>query len=180
MRTEMYKPVAGSSHYENWNVLYLWTSNFNRFETILFPQDMIQDIYKVHWNIIHKSIGVAWNVGPYKLIRLPGHLNLKLNLTKLNAISISIICTLSGRTGSALAWRSEGRTFASQSVQKVLWFAARIELCNTWSSGGTALCRVEGATSQLDLPSLTPLSVAGCGRLQLGVFHYATSVNYCK
>ena len=25
--------------------------------------------------------------------------------------------TLSGRTGSALAWRSEGRTFASQSVQ---------------------------------------------------------------
>ena len=28
---------------------------------------------------------------------------------------------------------------------------------------------VEGATSQLDLPSLTPLSDAGCGRLQLGV-----------
>ena len=29
--------------------------------------------------------------------------------------------------------------------------------------------RVGGATSQLDLPSLTPLSVAGCGQLQLGV-----------
>ena len=29
--------------------------------------------------------------------------------------------------------------------------------------------RVGGATSQLDLPSLTPFSVAGCGRLQLGV-----------
>ena len=29
--------------------------------------------------------------------------------------------------------------------------------------------RVGGATTQLDLPSLTPLSVAGCGRLQLGV-----------
>ena len=27
---------------------------------------------------------------------------------------------------------------------------------------GTALCRVGGATSQLDLPSLTPLSVADC------------------
>ena len=26
---------------------------------------------------------------------------------------------------------------------------------------------VGGTTSQLDLPSLTPLSVAGCGRLQL-------------
>ena len=31
------------------------------------------------------------------------------------------------------------------------------------------MCRVGGATSQLDLPSLMPLSVAGCGRLQLGV-----------
>ena len=31
-------------------------------------------------------------------------------------------------------------------------------------------------TSQLDLPSLTLLSVAGCGRLQLGVPHWATSV----
>ena len=37
-----------------------------------------------------------------------------------------------------------------------------------------------GATGQLDLPYLTPLSVAGCGRLQLGAQHLATSVNYCK
>ena len=40
--------------------------------------------------------------------------------------------------------------------------------------------RVGGGTSQLDLPSLTPLSVADCGRLQLGAPHWATSVNYCK
>ena len=40
---------------------------------------------------------------------------------------------------------------------------------------GTAM-RVGGATSQFDLPSLTPLSIAGCGRLQLGVPHWATSV----
>ena len=40
--------------------------------------------------------------------------------------------------------------------------------------------RVGGATSQLDLPSLTPLSVASCGRLQLGVLYWATSVDYCK
>ena len=33
-----------------------------------------------------------------------------------------------------------------------------------------------GATSQLDLPSLTPLSEAGCGRLQLGVPHWVTTV----
>ena len=51
--------------------------------------------------------------------------------------------------------------------------------CNTWSSGGTAQ-EGEGAMSQLDLPSLTPLSAAGCGRLQLGVPHWATSVDYCK
>ena len=28
-------------------------------ETILFPQYMIQDIYKLHWNITHKSTGVT-------------------------------------------------------------------------------------------------------------------------
>ena len=37
---------------------------------------------------------------------------------------------------------------------------------------GVPPMRVGGATSQLDLPSLTPLSVAGCGRLQLGVTHF--------
>ena len=58
----------------------IW-NNLKQFETILFPQDMIQDIYKLHWNIIHKSIGVTWNVGSNKLLRLPGHPNLKLNLT---------------------------------------------------------------------------------------------------
>ena len=40
--------------------------------------------------------------------------------------------------------------------------------CNTWSSGSTPLCRVGGATS------LTPLPIAGCGRLQLRVPHWAT------
>ena len=35
--------------------------------------------------------------------------------------------------------------------------------------------RVMGATSQLELSSLTPLSVA-CGRLKLGVANWATSV----
>ena len=40
--------------------------------------------------------------------------------------------------------------------------------------------RMGGSTSQFDLPSLTPLSVAGCGRLQLGVPHWAASVDYCQ
>ena len=40
--------------------------------------------------------------------------------------------------------------------------------------------RVGGVTSQFDLSSLTPLSVADRGRLQLGAPHSATSVDYCK
>ena len=45
---------------------------------------------------------------------------------------------------------------------------------------GALSVRVGGATSQLDLSSLTPLFVAGYGRLQLGVPNWATSVVYCK
>ena len=37
---------------------------------------------------------------------------------------------------------------------------------------------VGGATSQMVLPSLTPLSVASCGRLQLGVPHWAAPVDF--
>ena len=37
-----------------------------------------------------------------------------------------------------------------------------------------------GCDSQLDLLSLMQLSVAGCGQLQLGVPHWAASVNYCE
>ena len=43
---------------------------------------------------------------------------------------------------------------------------------------GALTMRVGGATSQLDLPSLTALSVTGCGQLQLGVPHWATSLDY--
>ena len=50
----------------------------------------------------------------------------------------------------------------------------RFILCTR--SSGVLLIRVGGATGQLDLPSLTPLSVAGFGRLQQGVLHWATSV----
>ena len=71
------------------------------------------------------------------------------------------------------------RSHLSQ-CSKSCYLQPAFELCNTWSSGGTALCRVGGATSQLDLPSLTPLSVGDCGRPQLVAPHWATSVNYCK
>ena len=47
------------------------------------------------------------------------------------------------------------------------------DLYSARGAQGVLPMRVEGATSRLDLPSLTPLSVAGCGRLQLGVPHWA-------
>ena len=37
-----------------------------------------------------------------------------------------------------------------------------------------------GATSQLDLPSLGPLTVASCSRLELGVPYWDSSADYCK
>ena len=48
------------------------------------------------------------------------------------------------------------------------------------SAQGVLRVRVDGATSQLDPPSLTPLSVDGFGRLQLGVPYWASSVDYYK
>ena len=54
------------------------------------------------------------------------------------------------------------------------------DLYYAWGTQEVLPMRVGGATSQLYLLSLTPLSVAGCGRLQLGVPHLAASVHYCK
>ena len=64
-----------------------------------------------------------------------------------------------------LAFRRSHDRGSLSAVSLVICSPARIAVCNTntWSSERTALCRVGGATSQLDLPSLTPLSVAGCG-----------------
>ena len=50
-------------------------------------------------------------------------------------------------------------------------FAARICMCK-WRSGENYPVK-----SELDLPSLTPLSVAGCDRLQLRAAHWVTSVS---
>ena len=76
----------------------IW-NNLKQFETIYFHKTWYR-IYMLHWNIIQKSTGVTWNVGPYKLIRLPGHpnLNLNLNIIKYNKYKIycvnCICCTI--------------------------------------------------------------------------------------
>ena len=74
---------------------------------------------------------------------------------------------MSGRTGSELVWHC--------ALVRDPVGATSGATVHRWSSGGTAHENGGGATSQLDLPSLTSLSVAGCGRLQLGVNHWATS-----
>ena len=65
-------------------------------------------------------------------------------------------------------------------LQLVLWFVACIYTMQVEPRGywRTALCGVGETASQFDRPSLMPLSVASCGRLQLGAQHYATSVDY--
>ena len=64
-------------------------------------------------------------------------------------------------------------------IESRLWLSCT-DLYYARGAQGLLPIRVRGATSQLDLPSLTPMSVAGCGRLQLGVPHWATSVDYYK
>ena len=55
-------------------------------------------------------------------------------------------------------------------VLDVFWFLLCAQLCHQYLAPYAVLY----------LPSLTPLSVASCGRLQLGVPRWAISVDYCK
>ena len=76
--------------------------------------------------------------------------------------------------GCLACWRLQGCR-----IESLLWLSCT-DLHFARGAQGVLPMRVGSATSQFDLPSLTPLSVAGCGRLQLGVPHWATSVHYCK
>ena len=78
--------------------------------------------------------------------------------------------TLNGRTGKVVSSHAEGCKVARSNPAEL----HRFFLCTRRS--GLLLVRVGDATSQLDLPSLTLLSVTGCGRLQPEVSHWATSV----
>ena len=61
-------------------------------------------------------------------------------------------------------------------IGKVVALPRMLNYARGTRGGGALPMRVGGATSQLDLPSLTALSIAGCGRLQLLVPRWATSV----
>ena len=89
-------------------------------------------------------------------------------------LSTVILCltldTLSDRIGKVVASHDDGCKIESR-----LWLSST-DLYYARGAQGVLPIRVGGATSQLDLPSLTPLSVASGGRLQLGVPHWANSV----
>ena len=82
--------------------------------------------------------------------------------------------TLSSRIGKVAVSHAEGCKIESR-----LWLSCS-DFYYARGAQGVLRMRVGGATNQLDLASLTPLSVAGCGRLQLGVRHWTTSVDYFK
>ena len=77
--------------------------------------------------------------------------------------------TLSGSIGKVIASHAEGWKIVSD-----LWLSFT-DLYHARGAPGALPMRVGGATSQLDLLSLTPLSAAGYGRVPLGHFG-----NYCK
>ena len=86
-------------------------------------------------------------------------------------------CALSGGTASALAWHTQRRVFAPRLLQQVLVICSPYLHLAIRGAQEVLPCVEWGVTaSQLDLPSLTPLFLAGCGRLQLGAPHWAISV----
>ena len=78
------------------------------------------------------------------------------------------------RIGNVVASHAEGCKVDSQLNRDCT------DLFYARGAQGVLLIWVVGATSQLDLPSLMPLSVAGLGRMQLGVSHWSTLVDCCK
>ena len=108
--------------------------------------------------------------------------NIWLAVTSSNALFLRRIAESShpriifnnGQGGYLSYWRLQGCKTESRMWLRCtdLYYARGVQ--------GVLPMRVESPTSQLDPPSVTPLSVAGCGRLQLGVPQWATSVDYCK
>ena len=85
--------------------------------------------------------------------------------------------TLSGRTGSALAWHTQGPAAAGLRIrnpylQRVIRGAQEVLPMRVGGGGG---CDQSIGSTVSDA-----LTVAGCSRLQLGAPHWATSVDYCK
>ena len=83
--------------------------------------------------------------------------------------------SLRSRSGSALAWHTHGRVFTPRLLPEIMRFVARIYTVQVEHK--ELPCEGWGATAMgLYPPFRMPLSVASCGRLQLGAAYWATSV----
>ena len=82
-----------------------------------------------------------------------------------------MISTRSGSTGKVVASHAEISGSSPGPTERGLYVLCAI------GAQGALPCEGRWVTaSQLDLPSLTLLSVAGCGRLQLEAAHWATCI----
>ena len=68
--------------------------------------------------------------------------------------------SLSGLTGSALAWHSQGRLFAPRLLQQVLRFVPRIYTVHCLGLRGTALCTAT-ATGSTPLGYFSSITARG-------------------
>ena len=93
---------------------------------------------------------------------------------KYRGAKILSIDTLSGRTSNVVTSHAAEivRSISEQNRGCIDLYV----LCASGAQGALLGEEWWVTASQLDLPSLTPLSVAGLGRLQLGAAHCATSV----
>ena len=98
--------------------------------------------------------------------RRSGHDGLIFDSTSVRALFIPWVAALAGWV--PLMWKVAG-SIPGRGCND-LWCTVH-EALRGYNSCGWGV-----TASQLDLPSLTPLFVAGCNRLQLGVAHWVTSV----
>ena len=101
---------------------------------------------------------------------LLSYLILKYYLLLIDLLGLPVYI-LTGSTGKVVASHAEIPSSSPGLTERDLY-----TLCAS-GAHGVLPCKGWGVTvSQLDLPSLTPLSGAGCGRLQLEASHWATWV----
>ena len=87
--------------------------------------------------------------------------------------SLHKLHTLSGRIDKVVAWHAESCKVARSNPG---WAETAPIYTMHEALRGYCLWGWGGPTSQLDLPSVTPLFVDGCGQLQLGVPHWSNAV----
>ena len=98
-----------------------------------------------------------------------------LNTSYTNWCGITATCHLT----ASLYYRVTSTSPVAASLFSPPFFRKGTDLYYARGAQGVLPMSVIGAASQLDLPSLTTLFVAGCARLQLRVQYWATSVDYC-